>query len=366
MSPVSQKFTDISIEKLPIPQQGRAIYWDKPLGIRVTPKGTKSYIVALGSGERKVIARVGAISLKDARQAALRLKGEYDPKKYKAECVSVAEARTAYLAAITVRPRTRKYYETYLAKLPNIPRQDVDHRHILRILDQAPRGSAGLHVRTYSAFFRWCIPRWLKFSPCTGLKTPKSVARSRVLTDEELRAIYETALSDGGTFSKIVMLLMITGLRRTECSLIERSWIQNTTLTIPETITKNHGSHSLPLGPLAVHTISSITGDSRFVFSANNNQAFTSWSEAKAALDGGSGVTGWVLHDLRRSYASNHARIGTPIHIIERLLNHVTGSISGVAAIYNRHSYADECRTAQEKYEQFFVEKILGQPCSNH
>jgi integrase len=360
MSQVSQKFTDVSIEKLTIPKQGRAIYWDKPLGIRVTPKGTKSYIVALGSGERKVLGRVGAVSLKDARQAALRLKGEYDPKKYKTEPVTIAEARAVYLAAITVRPKTRKYYETYLAKLPNIPVQDVDHRHMLPILDQAPRGSAGLHLRTYSAFFRWCIPRWLKYSPCTGLKTPKTMARSRVLTDEELRAIYQTALSNGGTFSKIVMLLMLTGLRRTECSLIENSWIQNNTLTIPETITKNNRSHSLPLGPLAVHTTSSIASNTGFLFSANDNQPFTSWSEAKAALDEASGVTGWVLHDLRRTYASNHARIGTPIHIIERLLNQITGSISGVAAIYNRHSYADECRTAQENYEQFFVEKILG------
>jgi integrase len=88
-------------------------------------------------------------------------------------------------------------------------------------------------------------------------------------------------------------------------------------------------------------------------------RTFNGWSKAKTALDKLSGVTDWTLHDLRRTYATNMARLGCPPHIIEALLNHATGQISGVAAIYNRHSYLDEARPWVEKYEAH-IQTLLG------
>jgi integrase len=370
---VYRRFSDIVVETLPIPGAGRKDYWERPLGVRVTSKGTKTFIVMLGSGHRHTIGRVGSISLKDARTEAMRLKADHQPKKYKAPPVSLSTARTAYFAAAQLRPGTRMYYTRYLAMLPDMPLDHVEHRHIIRILDAVPRSCANLALKTITTFFNWCVPRYIKHSPCTGLKAPnKTTPRSRVLSDDELRAIYQVALNDGGTFSKIMILLMLTGLRRTECAVIEKSWISisNATISIPPNVTKNGRLHVAPFSALTASIIKQqLSSDEKtpYIFPvASSSQPFTNWSRSKADLDKACGVRDWVIHDLRRSYASNHARVGTPIHIIERLLNHITGSISGIAAIYNRHSYAAECRAAQEKYEQFFVEKILGQPCSNH
>jgi hypothetical protein len=86
------RFTEISIESLPTPTGSAKDYWERPLGVRVTRNGTKTYMVLLGSGHRRMLGRVGSISLKEARQQAMRLKADYQPSKYKAVPVTVAEA----------------------------------------------------------------------------------------------------------------------------------------------------------------------------------------------------------------------------------------------------------------------------------
>ena len=86
---------------------------------------------------------------------------------------------------------------------------------------------------------------------------------------------------------------------------------------------------------------------------------FNGWGKAKVRLDKASGVSDWTLHDLRRTYATLHAQIGTPIHVIERLLNHVSGTLSGVAGIYNRYSYQDEMAKAVVAYTAY-IRKLVG------
>ena len=80
-------------------------------------------------------------------------------------------------------------------------------------------------------------------------------------------------------------------------------------------------------------------------------EPFNGWSKSKAALDKVSGVSGWRLHDLRRTFATRLAEQGSPPHVIERLLNHVSGQISGVSAIYNRASYLSEMREVVRRWE---------------
>jgi integrase len=89
--------------------------------------------------------------------------------------------------------------------------------------------------------------------------------------------------------------------------------------------------------------------------------SYNSWSQPKARLDERSGVTDWTLHDLRRTFATIHASIGTPPHITDRLLNHLSGSrtLSPIAKIYNRYSYLKEMRTALEKYEHHLFKSVL-------
>ena len=100
--------------------------------------------------------------------------------------------------------------------------------------------------------------------------------------------------------------------------------------------------------------------ESRYLFPASRGtwragkatSFFNAWGKNKVALDVASGITDWTLHDLRRTFATNLAALGTPIHVTEKLLNHVSGTLSGVAAVYNRHAYIDEMRTAIEAWEK--------------
>jgi integrase len=91
----------------------------------------------------------------------------------------------------------------------------------------------------------------------------------------------------------------------------------------------------------------------------NSSKPFSGWSKSKAALDKLSAVSDWTLHDLRRTFATRLAELGVAPHVIERLLNHVTGTVSGVAAVYNRASYLAEMRAAIEVWEAYLREKIL-------
>ena len=94
-----------------------------------------------------------------------------------------------------------------------------------------------------------------------------------------------------------------------------------------------------------------------FVFPARGNDQSTisGFSRAKARLDQVAGVNDWTLHDLRRTAATQMARLGTAPHVIERILNHVSGSFGGVAGVYNRHSYLDEMREALENWGAWLV-----------
>ena len=110
---------------------------------------------------------------------------------------------------------------------------------------------------------------------------------------------------------------------------------------------------------MAHQIISNLPEMGEYVFPAsrirnNTTTTFNGWSKAKSAFDKTlTDVEPWTLHDLRRTFSSSLAALATPIHVTEKLLNHVSGSISGVAAIYNRHSYIDEMREALSTYEDF-------------
>jgi integrase len=90
-----------------------------------------------------------------------------------------------------------------------------------------------------------------------------------------------------------------------------------------------------------------------FLFPARRNDAapFSGWSKSKITLDQKCGISQWTLHDLRRTFATNLASLDVAPHVVERLLNHVSGTISGVAAIYNRFSYLDEMGDAMNRWE---------------
>jgi integrase len=155
-----------------------------------------------------------------------------------------------------------------------------------------------------------------------------------VLSPKELKLIWQY---DHPPFSDILKLCILTGQRRSEIAATTSDWIDGDVLHIPAHITKNKRPHSLP-----------ITGRSKQYLPVGG---FNGWSKAKVRIDKHIPLQHWTIHDLRRTFSTIHAEIGTPLHVTEKLLNHVSGTVSGVAAIYNRHTYMIEMRDALEAYD---------------
>ena len=155
-------------------------------------------------------------------------------------------------------------------------------------------------------------------------------------------------------YGTIVKLLILTGQRRGEIAGLRRSWIDRDTITYPMGFTKNKREHRVPLCPLAKEVLATVpdTGtDLLFPARGKPEQSFNGWGKAKHHFDKGLLLAPFTLHDLRRSFSSKMAELGTPIHVTEKLLNHVSGSLGGVAGIYNRYTYLPEMRQAMEAYE---------------
>lgn len=76
---------------------------------------------------------------------------------------------------------------------------------------------------------------------------------------------------------------------------------------------------------------------------------YNGWSKDKQVFDKSCGVSNWTPHDLRRTFASNLAALGVSLPTIEKLLNHVSGSFSGIVAVYQRHNWLPEMRDAVSK-----------------
>jgi integrase len=200
-----------------------------------------------------------------------------------------------------------------------------------------------------SAFFSWALGEGLvESNPVVGTnKATAEISRDRVLTDDELRAIWQ-GVGDGD-YGRIILLLILTGQRREEVGgmLWQELRLSEGMWSIGPERTKNGLPHDVPLSHPALDILSGIepTEGREFVFGSGPGP-FQGWSNAKAALDKKIALQPWRLHDIRRTVATRMADLGVLPHIIESILNHVSGHKAGVAGIYNRSVYAAEKRAA--------------------
>jgi integrase len=125
--------------------------------------------------------------------------------------------------------------------------------------------------------------------------------------------------------------------------------------TIPASVAKNGRAHEVPLSMTALDIIQSLPRfvGSDLVFTTTGVSPISGFGRAKDRLDFLMETDEWRLHDLRRTVASGMARLGVAPHVIEKVLNHVSGEISGVAAVYNRHGYNTEKREALQIWSDF-------------
>lgn len=157
---------------------------------------------------------------------------------------------------------------------------------------------------------------------------------------------------------------ILTGQRRGEVAGLrwsELDWA-NAVWNIPPARTKNGRQHALPLSPLAIEVLKSVPNiHYELAFPARGTEGATpsGFSKIKRRLDDLSGVSGWTLHDLRRTLATQLAGMGVAPHVVERILNHTSGTLGGVAGIYNRFQYLPEMRAALDMWAEH-VDKLAS------
>lgn len=371
------RLTDTLIRAAQPPVTGQRTLTDEALpnfGLRVSQGGSKTFTVTLGKGKRHTIGRYPLVSLADARKEARRILAERELGVVRPTFTAWDDAKAAYLAACAVknRPLTVRDYTRHLAVHFPFGRRaiaDITQREVVRQLSHLPPSEKHHAFTAARAFFKWCVREAIiDRSPMENMATPHNgMARSRILTDAEIKALW-AATEPAGTFHTIVRLLILTGQRRGEVAALQWDWIDTTerTITIPAAVTKNGRLHSFPYGDMVAEVLARIDRFEGvpYLFPASRQRSeattvFNSWSKAKAALDKASVVTGYTLHDCRRTYSSTMARLGVPQIVVERLLNHATGSLTPIAAVYNRYTYMTEMRDACKNYEHH-IHSLVG------
>jgi integrase len=387
------KFTQRRIEDLQCqPEKKDALFFDDEqpgLGIRVTKSAQKGsldgklYLAQYrhaGQKRRVPLGSCAAIKLAAARDAVKAMLGDVakgrDPATERKDAVREAKRKAAH-DALTFRALLEQWEKLHLAnrreryaaeavraiksafvKHLDTPAGDLSRAMLVRILDGLAKDGkvalASATARYGRACFQWAVRRGsIGSNPFANLPLTPVVKRERVLTDEELRAVW-SATADRGSFNAIVRTLILTGQRREEVASMTWDEISGvlSTWTIPGSRAKNGAAHIVPLSSQAQAILQAAPRRARddddrpdLVFSGEQG-VYSGWSKSKERLDKRSGVSGWTLHDLRRTMATGLQKLGVRLEVTEAVLNHIAGSRAGIVGIYQRHEWADEKRAA--------------------
>jgi integrase len=270
----------------------------------------------------------------------------------------------------TMKPRSleesRRHLERHWKPFHRLSLEGVSRPLIaarLRVIAEDSGPVAANRARsTLSAMYAWAIGEGLcEANPVIGVnKAAENKPRERVLSDAELVAIWKAAPDNA--YGRIVRLLMLTAQRREEIGGLrwpEVTLDQSPMIMLPGSRTKNHRAHEVPLsGPAAAILEAQPRIVRRDIVFGGGEGGYSGWSKSKAALDESCAVKDWTLHDLRRTAATRMADLGVQPHIIEAVLNHISGHKAGVAGIYNRSSYAAEKRAALDLWANHLIVAI--------
>ena len=250
--------------------------------------------------------------------------------------------------------RRRQIFERLLyPALGSRPIADIRRKDIIALLDNIDEANGAVMAdhawQALRRLFSWQSLRDEDFrSPVVpGMRAKHAARRDRILSDDELRALWH-ATANEQLFSRLVRFLLLTATRRSEAAGMVRSELSNGIWTIPAVRMKANTEHVIPLSADALAIINTIPriGGSELVFTHDGRKPISNFSKPKAALDTLSGVTGWTLHDLRRTARSLMSRGGVPPDVAERALAHTIGGIRGV---YDRHAFFNEKQHAYRR-----------------
>jgi integrase len=355
------------------PGKERTVYWDAALpsfGLMVTAAGHRSWVLQYRSGQvSRRLTINGVLGLEAARREARGILGHvargHDPvlerrKTSEAGKNTLQAVCQRYLAREGGKLRSAARRKADLERLiyPTLGNKQIDdirRSDVIALLDdiEDQRGAvmADQALRLLGRIFNWHAARSDEFrSPIVrGMARSKSEdrERDRVLSDDELRAIWKAAETLTPPWGQYLRFLLLTACRRSEASAMTWSELSNGNWTIPAARYKTNTEVTLPLSKAAVKVLSEIPRiqGCEYVFTTNGRQPISAFSTLKLWLDLACGVKDWRIHDLRRTARSLLSRAGVNPDVAERCLGHRMGGIRGV---YDRHRYLDEMRAAFE------------------
>ena len=373
--------------------------------VRVTAKGHMTYMLrarwrSKGSSTRRELGEVGAISLADARNKALRwhelLRQGIDPTEHERQQRRAARSAqdNTFEAVVEEYLKRHVHDQRRAAEVERTVRREllpqwgdrpvtaIARRDVIelveRIVDRKAKYQAHATFTVIRSFFNWAINRGiygLETSPCDRVKPAQLIGarkpRLRVLDDHELRALWRAAEAMGYPYGDAVKLLALTGARKSEVAaatwrefdLVARLW------TIPQERFKSDSPHRVPLSEAAVAVLESLprfkSGDHLFstTFGKKPIGGFANYKVRLDDLmrDELGKFPGFVLHDIRRTVRTRLSELRIPEHVAERIIGHAA---KGLARVYDQHRYLDEMREALDAWAAR-LQAIIDPPPAN-
>lgn len=272
--------------------------------------------------------------------------------------------------------------------------QEITRRDIIDLLDEMVEAdkpiAANRALAALRKLFNWAAGRdIIVANPAAGLKAPAAeTARDRVLSDDELRALWKASDELAWPMGRFVQALILTGQRRDEVAGMTRRELSmsSSMWTIPRARAKNDMAHDVPLSKASLQLLESlptISGDAGYIFTTTGETPISGFSKAKIKLDekmlailqheaADRGedprlvtLPAWRLHDARRTVATGMAKLGINLPVIEKVLNHQSGTFAGIVGVYQRHSFAEEKRRALDAWASFVETLVTDRPKDN-
>jgi len=369
---MARHITDLGVKNL----KPRAQRYEKPIGgnlfLVVQPSGRKSYAVRYRyAGKTRKLTLSGGLSLvaarREAADALYQIERGVDPgvarvQQKQAQRLADADTFAAIAAEYfrregrglrSVKRRQQTIDRLVVPVIGNRPIGAIKRSEIVRLLDRIEEVNGPSMADDVLAFVRkimnWHATRSDEFrSPVVrgmARTKPQERARTRILSDDELRSVLRTAADQKGAFPALIQFLLFTAARRDEARNMTRAELEGSDWILPAARNKVKVDLIRPLSPAALDILNRVPriDGGEFVFSNSGRRPFSGLSKAKKKFDKAAGVHGWTLHDLRRTARSLMSRAGVNSDHAERCLGHVIGGVRGV---YDRHQFYNEKRDA--------------------
>jgi integrase len=383
---MKKRLTDRFVLSVSPPSAGRDVYSDteaRGLELRVSPDGGKSWSIRYqpkgGKRKRTTYGAYPAISLHEARTRAKEIaaaaargidlpeqedREREEERKEAKRPQTVGDLLDRYVTDYCKTNQRRwqlveRMFEMHVK--PAIGKRsltELRRADLVELLDDL-QNEKGLHAQVNRvrsqlvAALNWAIEHeYLDTSPAAAIKKRKIEApRERVLSDDELRAIWRAAEKLSDPSRSLVKAWILTGQRRDEvrCMMWSEIDLGRALWTLPAARNKGKRDHEIPLSPMMLALLGDRPRSGTPVFTTDGQKPYAGQKRLKAILDRESGVIGWTFHDFRRTTSTGMAAQHVPQDAIDRVLNHAKGALAGT---YNRHQYLDEKRRALESWAE--------------